>query len=411
MRGDLRADIGATVQPHPGAAGAAVGGDPAGVRPEPVDGILGGDAALHGGAADPDAVLAQTEIGQRLAGRDPQLRGHQVHIGDFLGHRVLDLNPGIALDEHVVPAFVEQELDGAGAEVADLAGESHRVRADSGPQLVVQVRGRCQLDHLLMAALHTAVPLEQVDHLAGAVGQDLHLDVARIEHRLFEVDHRVAERGLRLPGRGFDGLGQGGGLSHPAHAAATATGDRLDEQRELHICCGSEQFVDQRGRLRRRQHRQPGGPGRRDGAGLVAGQFEHSGVGTDERDPRGGACRCQFRVLREEPITRIHGIGAGQLGHPDDLGHCEVGPNGVARFADLVGLVGLQPMWRIPVLVRVDRDGRDAQLVGRPERPDRDLTAVGNEDFSDCALRQWNAEVGPSTRSGDGSGRSTLPAP
>ena len=55
----------------------------------------------------------------------------------------------------------------------------------------------------------------------------------------------------------------------------------------------------------------------------------------------------------------------------------------MARLADLIRLVGFQPVQRVAVLVRVHRDGVDAHLVGRAECTDRDLTAVGYQDFGD----------------------------
>ena len=57
----------------------------------------------------------------------------QVDVGDLLGDRVLDLDPRVHLDEHVAAVGVEQELDGAGVEVADLRGEPDRVRAHPRP--------------------------------------------------------------------------------------------------------------------------------------------------------------------------------------------------------------------------------------------------------------------------------------
>jgi hypothetical protein len=47
-----------------------------------------------------------------------------------------------------------------------------------------------------VAALHRAVALVQVDHVALEVGEDLHLDVARFDHGLLDEDGRVAERPL-----------------------------------------------------------------------------------------------------------------------------------------------------------------------------------------------------------------------
>ena len=52
---------------------------------------------------------------QRLAGRDPDLLGDEVEPGHHLGDRVLDLEPGVHLEEEEVAVLVE-ELDGAGVE-------------------------------------------------------------------------------------------------------------------------------------------------------------------------------------------------------------------------------------------------------------------------------------------------------
>ena len=208
MRADLGAQIGAAVQPDARAAGRAVAGDAAGVGAEAVGRILGGDPALHRRAVHHQLVLAQPELLERLPVGDAHLAGDQVDVGDLLGDGVLHLDPRVHLDEHVVAALVEQELDGARVRVVDLAGERDGVGADLGPQLLGQVRRGRQLDDLLVATLHAAVALEQVHHVAVAVGQDLHLDVARVEHGLLEVDHRVAERRLRLAAGRLDGLGQ-----------------------------------------------------------------------------------------------------------------------------------------------------------------------------------------------------------
>jgi len=63
--------------------------------------------------------------------------------------------------------------------VADVLGERDRRGADAHPKLGVEVLRRRHLEDLLMAALDRAVPLVQVDDVAGCVGQDLYLDVAR----------------------------------------------------------------------------------------------------------------------------------------------------------------------------------------------------------------------------------------
>ena len=58
MGRNVGAQIGAPVEAHAMAAGGTVGRDAAGVGPETVRRVLGGDPALQGGAGDDDVVLA-----------------------------------------------------------------------------------------------------------------------------------------------------------------------------------------------------------------------------------------------------------------------------------------------------------------------------------------------------------------
>ena len=66
---------------------------------------------------------------------------------------------------------------------------------------VVKVGRRRALDHLLVAALHRAVALEQVDQVAVLVAKQLDLDMAGAAHQLLEIDLVVAEGRFRLAPR------------------------------------------------------------------------------------------------------------------------------------------------------------------------------------------------------------------
>src|SRR5262249_23364520 len=136
--------------------------------------VLGVDAALHGVAADLHVALA---VGEALAAGDQQLRLHQVDAGDELGDRVLDLDAGVHLDEVELAVLVE-ELHGAGAAVADRLARLHAALAHEAPLADGDARGRGLLDDLLVAALHGAVALAEVDDVAVPVRQHLELDVA-----------------------------------------------------------------------------------------------------------------------------------------------------------------------------------------------------------------------------------------
>jgi hypothetical protein len=73
-----------------------------------------------------DVLLA---VAQLHARGDADLLLHDVHAGDELGHRVLDLHARVHLDEVELVVLV-QELEGARAAVADLAAGVGAALAD-----------------------------------------------------------------------------------------------------------------------------------------------------------------------------------------------------------------------------------------------------------------------------------------
>ena len=126
-------------------------------------------------AAHGDILLAKR---QWLAGGDPDLLLDQVDAGDHLGDRMLDLDPGVDLDEVEVVVGVDQELAGARVDVAGGLGEPDGGLAEFRTDFQRQGgRGRF-LDELLMPALERAVAVPAVDDVAVGIGQDLDLDVA-----------------------------------------------------------------------------------------------------------------------------------------------------------------------------------------------------------------------------------------
>ena len=194
MCADLSADEDRTaVKAHPGAASRAVDSDPSGVRTEAVGRVLGGDPALNGGTTQPDTFLGQPQLGQRGARGDPELVGDDVDVGDLLGDRVLDLDTRVHLDEDVAPVGREQELDRASIDVTDRPGKPHGVCAHLITQGRVKVGCRGCLDDLLMPSLDGTVSLVQMDDVARRVRQDLHFDVAWVNHGLLQEDGRVAK--------------------------------------------------------------------------------------------------------------------------------------------------------------------------------------------------------------------------
>ena len=226
LRRRRQPDVAAAVDPDAGAGGLSVGGQGAGARDH--DARLDGEAARRG-----HAVLAgKAEIRERLAGRDPELRLHQIEPQDLLGHRVLDLDARIALDEEVLAGLgVDQELDGAGILEAGRTRQRHGIPQDALAQAVVEVRRRRHLDDLLVAQLHRTVALVQMHDVAPQVAQHLHLDVARPRHDLLQKESTVAEGGLRFALAAREGFVHVLGARDGAHAAAAAAGRGLQHDR------------------------------------------------------------------------------------------------------------------------------------------------------------------------------------
>ena len=87
------------------------------------------------------------------------------------------------------------------------------------------------LKHLLMAALHRAVALEQVHDVAVRVGEDLDFDVARPQQVLLDQHPVVAEAGCGFALAGSKRLRKICAAFDDAHALAAAAGAGLDQDR------------------------------------------------------------------------------------------------------------------------------------------------------------------------------------
>ena len=110
----------------PGPDGRRSVGHHAGRRQEAAARVLAVDAEL-------DRVPARCRIlgdAQRLAVGDPELLADQVDAGRLLGHRVLDLQPGVDLEERDRAVLADEVLDRAGAVVAGLPADRLRGRVD-----------------------------------------------------------------------------------------------------------------------------------------------------------------------------------------------------------------------------------------------------------------------------------------
>jgi hypothetical protein len=171
---------------------------------------------------------------QRSALGDGDLLFDDVEAGERLGDRVLDLDPGVDLEEvELTAAFVggvgvDQELDRAGPPVAEPFAERDRRVPEPVSQVVVEARRGCLLDELLVAPLYRAVPVPEVNDVL-AVPEQLHLDVPPPFDVALQVHAGVAERGRRLRAGHRDRPREFRRVTHHPQPAPAAAPGRLDE--------------------------------------------------------------------------------------------------------------------------------------------------------------------------------------
>src|SRR5215475_7950900 len=151
--------------------------------------VFGIDTALDGVAVEPHVLLRERKV---AAGGNADLLEDEVDVGDHFGHRMLDLDARVHLDE-VEAAILVEELDGADAEIVDLAHRLGHRLADCLARAGIEGGRGAFLPDLLMAALQRAVALAEVDGAAPAVAQDLDLDMAWAGEIFLEIDRVVAE--------------------------------------------------------------------------------------------------------------------------------------------------------------------------------------------------------------------------
>ena len=161
------------------------------------------------------------------AGGDADLLQDEVDVGDHFGHRMLDLNARIHFDEIELAVLVEK-LDGADAEILDLAHRLGDGLADLVARGGIEGGGGAFLPDFLMPALQRAVALAEMDGAALAVAEDLNFDVARPLQIFLEIKRIVAECGFRLGARRKDGRSKIAFLGDQPHAAPAAAGRRLE---------------------------------------------------------------------------------------------------------------------------------------------------------------------------------------
>ena len=361
----------------------------------------GEEAATGVLAVDPELDRVGVRLGvavvEGLAVRDAELLAHEVDAGDLLGHGVLDLQAGVDLEEADVTGRADEELARAGADVAGLLEDGLARAQQLGVLLLGEERRGRLLDELLVAALERAVAGRDDDDVAVLVGEALGLDVARVVEEALDEALAAAEGRHGLADRRVVEVGD---LLHGAgdlEAASAAAVCRLDRHGEAVLLGELDDLVGAGDRVLRAGHERGAGL-RRDVArlDLVAEGVDRLGAGADPDEARVDHGLGEGRVLGEEAVAGVDGVGAGLAGDVEQLLLDEVALAG-GRAPEGVRLVGDLDVQGIPVRVGVDRDRGDPAVRARPRDADGDLTTVCDQDLADG----WHGSdsIGPTSAS------------
>ena len=176
-------------------------GDGAGGGQEVPAGVFGVDPELDRVPARPWVAVPEF-----LAVRDPEHLPDQIDAGDLLRHRVLDLKPGVDLEERHRAVLPDQKFTGTRAHITGLPqdglGRPVQLLGLAGGQ---EWRGRL-LDQLLVPALQRAVPGGDHHHVPVPVGEALGLHMPGPVQVALDEALTAAERRHGFADRGLVGL-------------------------------------------------------------------------------------------------------------------------------------------------------------------------------------------------------------
>ncbi|OIQ81148.1 hypothetical protein GALL_370930 [mine drainage metagenome] len=338
---------------------------------------------VFGVQAHLDAVTARRV---HIAGAGRLARGlahhprHQVHTADLLAHAMLDLQPGVDLEEvERAGVGVEHVLHGPGVAVVHAAHEPQRGVAQGLAHRVRQMGRRGLLDHLLVAALHRAVALAEMHHMPGAVAEHLHLDVARRLHILLQVDAGFLEVGARQTLDPRVGLLQLVFAPDQLHADAAAAGRALEHHRKADAPRLGQRMAGVGQQAGSRQQRHAILP-RQFARGVLEAEGAHlRRRGADEVDAGGLAGFGEIRVLRQEAVAGMDGLRAGLPGRVEDGLGLQIALRRRTR-ADAHGGIGHAHVSAVAVGLGIHRHGANAHALEGADDAAGDGAAIGDQD-------------------------------
>src|SRR5579875_105934 len=287
----------------------------------------------------------------------------EIDPGNHFGHRMLDLNSRVHLDEVKFAVFVEK-FDGSGSGITEFA---HRGRTDFTdlPALRGIECGRGTfLPNLLMPALQGAIAFAKMDGLTMPVAQNLNFYVARFFQKFLKIDRIIAKGRSGLGPRHLQRRRKILRAARDFHAAAAAASRCLYKDRKTERAGDSGRVLVTRDRTIGARHAGNSKPERgRLGRDLIAHEPDMLGLGANERDVMISQDFRKSRIFGEESVARMQGLGAR------DLASRKKGWNVQIRIArrrrpDADRLVSELDMHRVRVGGRMNRHGRYSEFLG-----------------------------------------------
>ena len=176
-----------------------------------------------------------------------------------------------------------------------------------------------------MPALQRAIALADVEHRAVLVGENLQLDVLGIFEITLGVERAVLEVRLRFALRGREcGIDLGERLRDLQPFAAAAAGGFERERQSVALCrfARVRDALDRFGAARYERHLRRLHRAAR--AQLIAHRVDRIGMRADPAEPGFDDAACEGRVLGEESVAGMNGIGPALMRDLEDAIDVEV---------------------------------------------------------------------------------------
>ena len=132
-------------------------------------------------------------IAERLAVGDENLLLDQIDTYDLFRDGVLDLKPGVHLEEEVIFIFVDKEFDGPCSDIPYGRGCSDGIAPHPFAQFGRDEWRWTLLDDFLVAPLYGALPITKVNDVAVHISQNLEFDVVGLLDETLYIYRVVAE--------------------------------------------------------------------------------------------------------------------------------------------------------------------------------------------------------------------------